>query len=130
MTRKSVKTYDSEDSVAFFTISSVLEIWATNSQAQSKSVCLELHAFDVESGKAVEVTAEGFQKAKKTVELAANSTTELWKGQTPGIDDVHVEGMRSRAVVIQTRLVDVDTGVVLARYSNWFVQNLKYRIPY
>jgi beta-mannosidase len=125
MTRKTVKTYDSKDSIAFFTISSVLEIWGTNSQTRSKAVCLELRAYDVESGTVIkEVDATSWNNGKKEVTLAPNSTTELWKGQTPGIDDVRVEGMRSRAVVIQARLVDIDTQVVLARYSNWFVQSI------
>jgi beta-mannosidase len=124
MTRKAVKTYTSKDSIAFFTISSSLEIWGTNSQAWSKIVCLELRAYDVESGTVIAVDAAGWNDSKKEVTLAPNSTTELWKGQTPGIDDVHVDGMRSRAVVIQARLVDIDTQVVLARYSNWFVQSI------
>ncbi|KAG8803598.1 hypothetical protein FRC17_006157 [Serendipita sp. 399] len=118
MTRKSVKTITSPDSVAYFTISSVLEVWATNSHAESKKVKFEVHAFDVEAGAVVDVTAEGIAGGKE-VALAPNSTTELWKGQTPGIDDVHVDGLRSKPIVIQARLVDVDTGVVLARYCNW-----------
>ena len=126
MTRKAVKTFGSNDTLAFFTISSHLEIWGTNSQHQSKTVCLEVHAYDVEAGKAVEVTSEGFTGGKKEVVLAPNASTELWKGQTPGVEDIHVEGMRSKPIVIQTRLVDVDTGVVLARYSNWYVRSCKY----
>lgn len=119
MTRKAVKTFASKDTLAFFTISSHLEIWGTNSQSQSKTVCLEVHAYDVEAGRAIDVTVEGFTGGKKEVVLAPNASTELWKGQTPGVEDVHVEGMRSKPIVIQARLVDVDTGVVLARYSNW-----------
>ncbi|KIM26256.1 glycoside hydrolase family 2 protein [Serendipita vermifera MAFF 305830] len=119
MTRKAVKKFASQDSVAYFTISSVLEIWGTNAQSSEKKVCLELHAFDVEAGTPVSFTAEGWNDGKKEVTLAPNASTELWKGPTPGIVDVHVEGMRSKPIVVQARLVDVDTKVVLARYSNW-----------
>lgn len=119
MTRKSVKSIDSKDSLAYFTISSVLEVWGTNSHPQAKSVYLELHAYDIEAGTVVEFQAEGWHKGRKEITLAPNSTTELWKGQTPGIDDVHVDGLRSRPVVVQARLVDSDTNIVLARYSNW-----------
>jgi beta-mannosidase len=121
MTRKPVKTFTAPDSVAYFTITSKLEVWATNSYPSERKVCLEIHAFDVEAGKPVQVTEEGFQDGKKVVTLAPNATTELWKGKTPGVEDVHVEGLRSKPIVIQTRLVDIDTHVVLARYSNWYV---------
>jgi beta-mannosidase len=120
MTRKAVKTFDSRDSLAFFTISSVLEIWGTNSSHQEKKVCLELNAYDVEAGTPVPVTSEGWNGGKKEVTLAPNASTELWKGQTPGVEDVRIEGMRSKPVVVQARLVDIDTDVVLARYSNWY----------
>jgi beta-mannosidase len=119
MTRKSVKTIDSKESVAYFTISSVLEIWGTNSHHHAKTVALELHAFDVEAGTVVKFHADGWNDGKKEVTLAPNATTELWKGPTPGIEDVHIDGMRSLPIVVQARLVDPDTGVVLARYSNW-----------
>ncbi len=121
MTRKAVKTFASQDSVAFFTISSVLEIWGTNSHSTEKKVCVELSAFDVEAGTPVGFTADGWSTGKKEVTLAPNSTTEIWKGKTPGIEDVNVEGMRSKPIVVQARLVDADTHVVLARYSNWYV---------
>jgi beta-mannosidase len=124
MTRKPVKTFASRDSIAFFTITSSLEIWGTNSNSQERKVCLELSAYDVEAGTPVQVTAEGFTGGKKEVTLAPNATTELWKGQTPGVEDVRVEGMRSKPIVIQARLIDVDTNIVLARYSNWCVPML------
>jgi beta-mannosidase len=120
MTRKAVKTFASRDSLAYFTISSVLEIWGTNSSRQEKNVCLELNAYNVEAGTPVPVTAEGWKGGKREVTLAPNASTELWKGQTPGVEDVRVEGMRSKPIVIQARLVDIDTDVVLARYSNWY----------
>ncbi|PVF95284.1 glycoside hydrolase [Serendipita vermifera] len=119
MTRKPVKTFTAPDSVAYFTISSRLEVWGTNSYPSARKVCLEINAFDVEAGQPVQVTEEGLQDGKKVVTLAPNATTELWKGKTPGVEDVHVEGLRSKPIVIQARLVDIDTHVVLARYSNW-----------
>lgn len=129
MTRKSTKTFASKDSAAYFTISSVLELWATNSQAQSKTACVELRAYDVEAGIFVEFEADGWNNGKREISLSPNATTEIWKGRTPGIDDIHVEGMRSRPVVIQARLIEVDTGIVLARYSNWRVVCLLVRHP-
>ena len=124
MTRKSVKTFAAPDTLAHFTISSVLEIWGTNSYSQEKRVCLELNAFDVEAGTPIPFTADGWDGGKKEVTLAPNSTTEIWKGQTPGVEDVHVEGMHNKPIVVQARLIDVDTCVILARHSNWCVFSL------
>lgn len=120
MTRKSVKTFDSTETMAYFKISSVLELWGTNSTAEGKKVSVELHAYDVEQGAIAEVVAEGWNEGTKVIVLAPNSTTEIWKGPTPGIEDVRVEGLKSRAVVIQARIIDSETKVVLARYSNWY----------
>ena len=52
------------------------------------------------------------------VELAPNSSTEIWKGDVPGQPIRTSDGQVPKPIVLQARLLDPDWNV-LARYSNW-----------
>jgi len=112
MTRKQIKV-PSEDhrSAAFFTLDTSVEVWGTNSQVSDKSAKLVLEAFDLD-------VEEWRWKEEKEVMLAANSSTELWKGQVPGQPPRYGYSEPIRNIIISGRLVDAD-GIVLARYANW-----------
>ena len=52
------------------------------------------------------------------VNLAANSSTEIWKGDVPGQPVRTSDGQIPKPIVVQARLLD-SGGSVIARYSNW-----------
>jgi beta-mannosidase len=52
------------------------------------------------------------------VDLAPNSSTEIWKGNVPGQPIRTSDGQVAKPIVVQARLLDAN-GTVLARYSNW-----------
>ena len=110
MTRKDVKHFADDCTAAFFTITSVLEIWGTNSTLQEKRAVLEVTAFDLHS--------DWRETFKQDVALAPNASTELFKGPLPGQPTRTKKSEVPRVIVISARLVDGD-GTVLARYSNW-----------
>lgn len=109
MTRKDNKTFANDRSAADFTIKSELEIWGTNSTLSEKKVTLEVVSFDLDS--------DWSDKWQQDVVLAANSSTELYKGDVPGqpirtkLSDI------PKTIVISARILDGDN--VLGRYSNW-----------
>lgn len=111
MTRKDKKTLTDDRSVADYTIETLLEIWATNSTLDDKKVTLQVTSFDLES--------DWTDKWEKEVVLAANSSTELFKGDVPGqpirtkLSDV------PKVIIISARILDGQT--VLGRYSNWYI---------
>lgn len=109
MTRKEKKTFASDRSAADFTIESLLEIWGTNSSLSDKTATLEVTSFDLES--------DWTDKWDKQVVLAANSSTELFKGKVPGQHDRKKQSDVPRVIIVSARLLDGQT--VLARYSNW-----------
>ncbi|KAF8913858.1 beta-mannosidase [Gymnopilus junonius] len=109
MTRKEKKTYANDRSAADFTIESLLEIWGTNSSLSDKTVTLEVTSFDLES--------DWTDKWDNQVVLAANSSTELFKGKVPSQPDRKKQSDVPKVIVISARLLDGQT--VLARYSNW-----------
>ncbi|TFK55470.1 glycoside hydrolase family 2 protein [Heliocybe sulcata] len=109
MTRKEVKTFANERSAAFFTIETVLEVWGTNSTLSEKKATLEVTAFDLHS--------DWTETWSKEVILAANSSTELYKGELPGQPKRTKVSEVPKTIIISARLLD--NGTVLGRYSNW-----------
>ena len=85
-------------------------MWGCNSTLSEKKAKVELVSFDLNEG---EVDRRDFQ-----VTLAANSSTEIWKGDVPGQPVRTSDGQTPKPIVVQARLLDSD-GSVLARYSNW-----------
>ncbi|KAF4615614.1 hypothetical protein D9613_012895 [Agrocybe pediades] len=105
---------------AIQTIGATLEIWGTNSTLQMRNAKLELHFFDLNTSWTHTTT--------QSVLLLPNQSTELIKCACPvpapphehdaGVD-LPGDGWRSATVVAHARLVDEETGEVLARYSDW-----------
>ncbi|EAU84749.2 beta-mannosidase [Coprinopsis cinerea okayama7 len=110
MTRKEVTTFEDERSAVNFKISTVLEVWGANSTLMDKEVTLEVKAFELDS--------DWTEKWDARVTLAANASTELFKGDLPGQPVRTKKSEVPKAIVICARLLDAD-GSVLARYSNW-----------
>ena len=81
-----------------------------------KKATIKLVSFDLQGGQV--------DSRDIPVELAANSSTEIWKGDVPGQVVRHDEGSAPKAIIVQARLVDSD-GKILHRYSSW-PQPFKY----
>ena len=109
MTRKEKKVYANENKAADFTIDTELEIWGTNSQLSEKSVVLSVTSFDLHS----DWTKTWSEKAV----LAANSSTELWKGTLPGQPRRTSSSEVPKSIIVSARLID--GGNIIARYANW-----------
>ncbi|KAF8192560.1 glycoside hydrolase family 2 protein [Pholiota molesta] len=109
MTRKDNKTFANDRSAADFTIKSELEIWGTNSTLSEKKVTLEVASFDLHS--------DWSDKWQQEVVLAANSSTELYKGDVPGQPIRTKSSDVPKTIVISARILDGNS--VLGRYSNW-----------
>ncbi|KAH7188106.1 glycoside hydrolase family 2 protein [Fusarium flagelliforme] len=96
-----------------------LDVWAVNGELEDRTVVLELKAFDIESGKQVEL-AEDY---KKEFVLKANQTTELLAG---------VEIPNHRKTVVAGYLTDPAAKIFLdqqlARWISW-PEPLKYMRP-
>lgn len=110
MTREEVQTFSDETSAAEFQITTVLEIWGTNSTLAEKKATLEVTAFELDS--------EWTEKWSKEVDLAPNASTELYKGDLPGQPVRTKKSEVPRTIIVSARLLDSD-GSVLGRYSNW-----------
>jgi beta-mannosidase len=113
MARTTKKTYRDDRSAAFYTIEHTLEIWGTNSSLEDKEVYLEVVAFDLGD----KDWRGGVEKRK--VVLKRNSATELFKGPLPGQPIRTKESEVPKPIVISARLLNVASGQVLGRYSNW-----------
>ncbi|KAF9782269.1 beta-mannosidase [Thelephora terrestris] len=113
VTRTIEKTFRDDRSAAFFTIEHTLEIWGTNSTLEDKEVYLDVIAFDLGDKE----WRGGVEKRK--VCLKKNSATELFKGPLPGQPIRTKESEVPKPIVVSARLLDVDSGEVLGRYSNW-----------
>jgi len=113
MVRTIKKTFKDDRSEAFFTIEHTLEIWGTNSTLEDKEVYLDVVAFDLGNGD----WRGGVEKQK--VVLKNNSATELFQGPLPGQPTRTKECEVPKSIVISARLLDVESGEVLGRYSNW-----------
>jgi len=109
MTRKDKQTFANDLSAADFTIETVLEIWGTNSTLSDKKVTLEVTSFDLES--------DWTHKWDQEVVLAANASTEIFKGKVPGQPDRKKQSDIPKVIVVSARLLDGQT--ILGRYSNW-----------
>lgn len=110
MTRKEKKTFADDLTAAFFTIETVLEIWGTNSTLTEKKATLEVTAFDLHS--------EWTETFTQSAVLAANASTELFKGALPGQPTRTKASEVPRTIIVSARLLD-SNGAVLGRYSNW-----------
>ena len=113
MARATKKTYRDDRSAAFFTIEHVLEIWGTNSMLEDKEAYLDVITFDLEDGD----WRGGIEKRK--ISLRSNSATELYNGPLPGQPIQTRESEVPKPIVVSARLLDVESGEVLGRYSNW-----------
>ena len=113
MVRATKKTFRDDRSAAFFTIEHTLEIWGTNSTLEDKEVCLDVAAFDLGD----KDWRGGVEKRK--VLLKKNSSTELFQGPLPGQLNRAKESEVPKPIVVSARLLDVESGEVLGRYSNW-----------
>ena len=111
MTRKDKQRFANDRSAADFSIEAILEIWGTNSTLSDKKVTLEVTSFDLES--------DWTDKWEKEVVLAANSSTELFKGAVAGQPVRTKLSDLAKAIIISARILDGET--VLGRYSNWYV---------
>jgi beta-mannosidase len=83
-----------------------LEIWAVNGRLTPISALLKLSAFDIESGKAIELPET---ERERKVELVANQTTELTSLSIPAAD----------TTVIVAYLDDAESSERLARWVSW-----------
>lgn len=110
MTRKDIQEFKNDRSAASFTIHTSLEIWGTNSTLKDKKVTLEVTSFDLLS--------DWRDKWSKGVVLAANASTELFKGNLPGQPERVKISQIPRVIIVSTRLLD-ENGDILGRYSNW-----------
>lgn len=113
MTRTTKKIFRDDRSAAFFTIEHILEIWGTNSTLEDKEVYLYVVAFDLENKN----WRGGMEKKK--VMLKKNSATELFVGSLPGQPVRTKESEVPKPIVVSAKLLDVESGEVLGRYSNW-----------
>jgi len=109
MTRQDKQTFANDRSAVDFVIEAVLEIWGTNSTLVDKTATLEVTFFDLES--------DWMDKWQKEVVLAANSSTELYKGHVTGQPIKKKQSDVSKVIIISARILDGQT--VLGRYSNW-----------
>jgi beta-mannosidase len=110
MTRKEKKTFANDLSAAQFTITTVLEVWATNSTLAEKKAELEVTCFDLDSSWTTQFSRD--------IVLAPNSSTELYSGDLPGQPVRTKQSELPRVIIVSARLLD-PSGTVLGRYSNW-----------
>lgn len=110
ITRKEKKTFKDDRSASFFVIETVLEIWGTNSTLSEKEVTLEVTSFDLES--------DWRERWCEEVSLSPNSSTELYKGPLAGQPTRTSGSELPKVIIASARLLD-ESGVVLARCSNW-----------
>ncbi|KAF8900302.1 glycoside hydrolase superfamily [Gymnopilus junonius] len=102
---------------AIQTLYATLSIWATNSTLTVRKAKLELRFFDLLS--------PGWSHSEtQDVNLLPNQSTELLEIECPGPSRNNVVrgeplSVSSANVVVSARLLDAETGVVLARHSDW-----------
>ncbi|PPQ66090.1 hypothetical protein CVT24_000204 [Panaeolus cyanescens] len=125
VTRTVVKNRDNDRPRQYYefgatqTKEALLDVWATNSGLTPRTLRLELNFFDIN-------TDWRHQSESRDVTLLPNQTTELVSqmvciGPAPpsGASYGDPAFVTTATVVAQARLVDVDTGEVIARCSNW-----------
>lgn len=117
MTRKENKTFSDELSAADFRIETILQVWGTNSTLTEKKARLEITLFELHS--------DWTHQLAKDIVLRANSSTELFSGPLPGQLVRTKLSQVPRVIIASARLLD-ESGVILGRYSNWYVK-LRHR---
>ncbi|KAH9915084.1 glycoside hydrolase [Fomitopsis serialis] len=110
---------------AFRSIEATIEVWACNSTLWPRQVKLILHFADLESS--------WTYQQESVVTLLPNQSTELFQIPCPGPPSTTSGRLgpgltTSYTVVAAARLVDLQTGDVLARYVDW-PQPFKYIDP-
>ncbi|KAJ6473141.1 glycoside hydrolase [Mycena sanguinolenta] len=102
----------------FQSYGATLEIWGTNASLTSRAVTLELHCVDLNS--------TWTHTETHAVTLHPNQATELLAIPCPGPprDSVtpptgDAEFTTTYAVVVGARLLDAESGAVLARFADW-----------
>ena len=83
-----------------------LEVWAVNGFVGELDAVLKLSAFDIESGKEVELPEK---ERERKLKLRGNQTTEITKIDIPN----------SEQTVIVAYIDDAESGVRLARWISW-----------
>ncbi|KAH8082418.1 glycoside hydrolase superfamily, partial [Cristinia sonorae] len=102
---------------AFQSKDATIDLWGTNSTLTERTAKLELRCFDLES--------EWTHVETHDVVLLPNQTTELLSIACPeplphgDYGSTRAHTTRSHSVVVHARLIDSDTGGVIARYSDW-----------
>ncbi|KAH9480071.1 Beta-mannosidase B [Psilocybe cubensis] len=122
--RNVVKNRDNDRPRQFYefgamqTLYATLSVWGTNNTLKARPAKLELCFFDLRSPDECLVET-------RTVVLQPNQTTELLEMKCPGpahrksLSPGDPLGVSSANVVASARLLDVESGEVLARYSDW-----------
>lgn len=111
MTRKDIKTFENELSVASYRIETDLQIWGSNFTLEEKKVTLDVSIFDLHS--------EWKDNFQKDVTLLPNQSTELFQGSVPGQPVRTNDSDVKKTLIVSARLLD-EGGAVLARYANWY----------
>jgi beta-mannosidase len=83
-----------------------LDVWAVNGYIKEINVILKLSAFDIESGKEIDLSEQG---RETKLNLKCNQTTEIKKIDIPNAEQT----------VIVAYIDDARTGVRLARWISW-----------
>ncbi|KAG8898984.1 hypothetical protein FRB99_007008 [Tulasnella sp. 403] len=111
---------------AFRNKSATIEAWATNFSLRTVEAKFELSFYDLEANAV-------YHSISQVVKLLPNQSTEILKevvtpppplkgkvpNPIPSVASQQPELDRTHTVVIHARLLDIETGVVLARSSNW-----------
>lgn len=117
MTRKDHKVFEDDLHADKFTIETKLEIWGTNGTLFEKKAKLEVTTFDLHS--------DWRDTTSMDVVLAANASTELFKGGLPGQPIRRKVSEVPRVLIVSARLID-ENGEILSRYSNWYGSIFRY----
>ena len=81
---------------------------------EAKKATLEVTAFNLHS-------PDWRERFTRDVTLAPNAATELWTGTLPGQPQRTKASEVPKTIIVSARLLDIDDGSVLGRYSNWCV---------
>ncbi|KZT22841.1 glycoside hydrolase family 2 protein [Neolentinus lepideus HHB14362 ss-1] len=102
---------------AFQSIGATIEVWVTNSTLCEVHSQLELHCVDLKS--------DWTYEHRQAVILGANQTTEVLSIPCPcpkhplRTEDGDTVPTTSNSVIVGARLINTETGEILARYADW-----------
>ena len=113
MTSWAIVDYFLRPKPAYFTVACELWLSTVGMTRTTEKVYLYVVTFDLEN----KDWRGGVEKQK--VVLEQNSATELFKGPLPGQPTRTKESEVPKPIVVSARLLDVESGEVLGRYSNW-----------